>query len=136
MINGDSSENITSKWKEFSRHINNCQNYDNIPNVLEVSKALYQYTYKYTNKNEDEEKARCFLAFCALKLSCEQTLGKDNVESLIRLSLLISRKIKYLLPVFHYTFPKEISNYEPANIPTLSSDLLEQLIRNIDSIII
>lgn len=125
---------ISVKWNDLAECINEYQSYEDIPNVREVSEAVFMYAQNYTNKVDDEECIRSFIAFCLLKRATEETTGKDRIESFIRLTLLLSRKLKYLMPVMHYTMPRHLSNYGPSQIPHLSSEQVDLVQRNYNAI--
>lgn len=125
---------ISAKWNDLAECINKFENYEDIPNVREVSEALFRYAQNYTNKVDDEECIRSFIAFCLLKRATEETTGKDQIESFIRLTLLLSRKLKYLMPIMHYTMPRHMSNYGPGQIPQLTPEKVNLVQRNYNAI--
>lgn len=125
---------ISNKWNDLAECINSYKNYEDVPNVKEVSEALFLYAQNYTNKVDDEECIRSFNAFCLLKRATEETIGKDRIESFIRLTLLLSRKLKYLMPIMHYTMPRHISDYGPAHTPQLTPEQVNLVQKNYEAI--
>lgn len=117
--NNEPQNAISTKWNDLAECVNDYRGYTDIPNVKEVSEAMFLYLRKYTNKVYDEECIRSFITFCLLKRATEETTGKDRIESFIRLTLILSQKLKYLMPVMHYTMPRQMSNYGPGQIQQL-----------------
>ena len=132
--NNEPKNVISAKWNDLAECINDYRDYTDIPNVKEVSEAMFLYLQNYTNKVYDEECIRSFIAFCLLKRATEETIGKDRIESFIRLSLILSQKLKHLMSVMHYTMPKQMSNYNPGQIQQLPPDRLELVQRNYNAI--
>ena len=132
--NNEPKNNISAKWNDLAECINDYKDYTDIPNVKEVSEALFLYLQNYTNKVYDEECIRSFITFCLLKRATEETTGKDKIESFIRLTLILSKKLKYLMPVMHYTMPRQMSNYGPGQIQQLPPEQAELVQRNYNAI--
>lgn len=132
--NNESKSVISAKWNDLAECINDYKDYVDIPNVRDVSEAMFLYLLNYTNKIYDEECIRSFIAFCLLKRATEETTGKDKIESYIRLTLILSKKLKYLMPVMHYTMPRQMSNYAPGQIPQLPPEQVELVQRNYNAI--
>ncbi|MEE1112937.1 MAG: hypothetical protein UH077_07135 [Bacteroidales bacterium] len=132
--NNEPKNVISAKWNDLAECINDYKDYTDIPNVKEVSEAMFLYLQSYTNKVYDEECIRSFITFCLLKRATEETTGKDRIESFIRLTLILSKKLKYLMPVMHYTMPKQMSNYSPGQIQQLSPEQVELIQRNYNAI--
>lgn len=125
---------ISSLWNDLAEHINNFDNYEEIPNIQEVSEALFLYSQIYTNKVNEEEIIRSLITFCSLKRAIDETTGKDKIESYIRLTLLLSRKMIYLMAVMHYTMPQNITNYNPSHVPQLSPERVKVVQKNYEAI--
>ena len=130
----ESKEFITQKWSNFAKDINDFDNYTDIPNAKEASEAMFLYTMKFKNHDEEEECIRSFIAFCLLKRATEETTGKDKIESFIRLTLLLSNKMFCLIRALHYTMPKHISDYNPSETPKLDSSKVALLQKNYNAI--
>ena len=132
--NNEPQNAISTKWNDLAECVNDYRDYTDIPNVKEVSEAMFLYLRKYTNKVYDEECIRSFITFCLLKRATEETTGKDRIESFIRLTLILSQKLKYLMPVMHYTMPRQMSNYGPGQIQQLPPEQVELVQRNYNAI--
>lgn len=132
--NNEPQNVISAKWNDLAECINVYKDYTDIPNVKEVSEAMFLYSLKYSNKVHEEECIRSFIAFCLLKRTIEETTGKDRIESFIRLTLILSKKLKYLMPVMHYTMPRQMSNYGPGQIQQLLPEQAELVQKNYNAI--
>lgn len=130
----EQNETIIANWKELADCINNYESYEDIPDVKIVSEAMFLYVQNYTCKDYDEELVRSFIAFCLLKRAIDETTGKVRIECFIRLTLFLSRKLKYLMPVMYYTLPRQISKYSPSQIPQLSAKQIEVMQKNYNAI--
>ena len=53
--NNEPKNVIPAKWNDLAECINDYKDYPSIPNVKEVSEAMFLYLQNYTNKVYDEE---------------------------------------------------------------------------------
>lgn len=133
-ISDNQKDDISYYWNQLSNLINECNSFAEInPHPL-VAKALFLYGDKFTNRDPDEEEARALTFFSILKMAFDAAEDIEKVHIAAYLFIYLVKKFKYLMPLFHYTLPLEVSNYSPGELKPLSDEKINHVQRNIDAI--